>query len=218
MIKSLICDLDGPILDGRERHHHCYSKILKDGGYVPMDINTYWDMKRRHRSLKEQLEASGAGSFHEDFYERWLRMIELPEVLELERLQHGAYEKLGYWKDQGIRLVLVTMRQSTANLHQQLSRMKLEVFWEKVLVSEHLLGAKGKAMIFRSEFPLVCIDECLWIGDTEIDTEAANDLGCRSCFVNCGIRDKNYLGGPKPDFIVDNLAGVELSSGTGARS
>ena len=67
MIRTVIVDLDGTILDGRFRHYACYRQILEERGYAPVSLESYWRMKLERADRRQQLAASGAEAIHEDF-------------------------------------------------------------------------------------------------------------------------------------------------------
>src|SRR5262249_1152691 len=120
-VRTVILDLDGPLLDGRDRHYACYRGILEAAGYVPGDADRYWEMKRNRAERRAHLAASGAEAIYEEFQRAWLDRIEAPELLALDRVQPGAPDVLGRWKDRGIQLVLATFRRHPDRLLDQLA-------------------------------------------------------------------------------------------------
>jgi phosphoglycolate phosphatase-like HAD superfamily hydrolase len=53
-------------------------------------------------------------------------------------------------------------------------------------------------------------NQCLWIGDTEVDIEAARTFGCQSWAVTCGLRNETYLSTFAPDFLSTDLTTIDL--------
>ena len=210
MIKTILLDLDGPLLDGKYRHYQCYADILSSNGFAAMPMDAYWKMKRARKSRREQLGVSGAESIYETFLDEWLRNIEKPEYLALDRVQDGAIEQLQAWHEQGIAVVLVTMRSSWGALMSQLETTGLLPWFASVVVCEHANSGKGKALALLREFPDIAPVSCLWIGDTEADCEAARFLGCPVCLLMCGLRERDYLASLEPDFLHENLTELEL--------
>jgi phosphoglycolate phosphatase-like HAD superfamily hydrolase len=210
MIRTLIVDLDGPVLDGKHRHYFCYQKILVERGFIPLDLESYWGMKRERADRREQLKAVGAEGIYEDFLAAWLELIEQPEALSLDRLQPGALEKLQEWRDQGLSLILVTLRRYPDRLHEQLRRLKLEPVFDHLAVCEHRAGGLGKAEKVRTISRHISARHCLWIGDTEVDIEGARAFGCRVAAVTCGLRTEVYLASLSPDLLSHDLTGIDL--------
>ena len=209
MIRTVLLDLDGPLLDGKLRHYQCYADILRSYGHVPMSIDEYWAMKRVRRSGREQLAVSGAESIYDDFLEAWLNNIEKPEYLALDKVQDGVIEKIRAWHREGITIILVTMRSNRSTLKWQLETCGLLPWLSSVVVCNRANGGKGKALELLREFPGVDPARSLWVGDTEADAEAASVVGCPLCLLSCGLRDRSYLASFSPDLLLDKLREID---------
>ena len=208
MTNTIVLDLDGPLLDGRLRHYACYRSILEERGYVLVDEETYWRGKRARQNRRELLEASSAGEFYEEFLEQWIRRIEQPEMLALDRLQPDVLEILGNWKNQGATLVLATMRNNERNTLGQLESLGLASLLDEILITGSDDGGAGKSggvARFLSNHPT---DHAIWVGDTEVDIQAARALGITAYAVTCGLRNREQLEAQRPDFLVHDLRDV----------
>jgi phosphoglycolate phosphatase len=192
-IKQIFLDLDGPLLDGKERHYFCYRSILEKFGFKPIGLDEYWETKRALVNRLDLLKMSGAGDIYDDFLAAWLKMIESPDMLALDKVQESAIECLRSWKESGIKLTLVTMRRNKEALEKQLKLTGLHQFLDAVLVCNHDNGGEGKADAVRKYFPDSQFESALWIGDTEADGEAANSLGCAVVLLSNGLRNATYL-------------------------
>lgn len=193
-VKQIFLDLDGPLLDGKERHYRCYKAILERHGYKPIAIDEYWEKKRDLLNRRDLLDLSGAEKIYDVFLEDWLSMIETPEMLALDKVQDGALECLRNWKRQGIALTLVTLRKNKLGLDVQLDATGLRPCLDAVFACDHAEGGEGKAAAVRS----MCSDggsirNALWVGDTEADWTAARLLGCAVILVSNGLRSESYL-------------------------
>lgn len=212
MIKTIIMDLDGPILDGRLRHYQCYSDILSERGFVPMTIDRYWEMKRQRVDRHKQLAVSGAEEIYDKYLSIWLSRIEEKEYLQLDNLQPGAVQKIREWKASGLNLLLITMRNNKNNLFWQLGLFELLPLFERVVAVGNTEIAGDKAEAIVSYVEEADRDSILWIGDTETDINAARLIGVKVCAVSCGLRTLEYLAALKPDFIVSDLSNLEITS------
>lgn len=206
-IKQIFLDLDGPLLDGRERHYHCYRSIIEKFGFKPIGIDEYWKKKRALVNRRDLLNLSGAEEIYDAFLSIWLSMIETPEALILDKVQEGAIDCLCDWKEQGIELVLVTMRKNKLALEVQLNATGLRQFLDSVLVCDHAEGGSGKAnaacKLLQNE---VSKTDILWIGDTEADWDAAKSLGCRIVLVANGLRNDDYLEALGGALVIPSIA------------
>jgi phosphoglycolate phosphatase len=210
MIQFVILDLDGPILEGKFRHYACYSQILMEQGYTPISLESYWQMKREQVNRRGQLAASGAESIYEQFLQAWLELIEQPQFLALDRPQPGIIDKLQQWRNSGLQLILVTLRRYPERLHAQLVELGLDTLLDYVLPCDHQLGANGKVAQVKKAVPQLSPENSIWIGDTEVDVEAARLLGCPIWGVTCGIRTELYLASLSPDFLSSDLVSINL--------
>ena len=211
MTKGVILDLDGPILEGKYRHYKCYSDILREYDFVPVPIDDYWDMKRNRLDRRKQLAASAAEGIYGQFLESWIKRIEKKSYLKLDRLQPGLLDKLRSWKDSGLELVLVTMRNNRNNLIWQLELFGLlPLFIEVITVGA---GADQNPK-FQAARPFVKKhgrSSIWWIGDTEVDVEAARLLGVKVCAVYCGLRTYDYLADLNPDLLLPYLKAMNFT-------
>jgi phosphoglycolate phosphatase-like HAD superfamily hydrolase len=206
---TIILDLDGPLLDGRDRHYACYKEILQGHGHTPLDPARYWAMKRDRADRRAQLAATGAETIYGAFLDAWLERIESPAMLALDRVQPGAPETLRRWKTSGYRLVLATLRAHPDWLRSQLAATGLDRLLDDVVVSRHDDGGEGKARKVREAVPDLVPGNALWVGDTEADVSAARALGCPVWAVTCGLRTEEFLRSLVPDFLSDDITQVD---------
>ena len=167
-------------------------------------------MKRNYCDLREQLKVSDADEIHDRFLQSWLKRIETPKYLKLDRLQPGAVEKLRSWKEQDIRLVLATMRNNTRNLHWQLKVLNILGLFDQVVVTGSGHGGFSKARAVLQQIGGYVPSGTVWIGDTEADVIAARQIGIKIIALTCGLRTEAHLRSFKPDYLVPDLQGVNL--------
>lgn len=211
---TIFLDLDGPLLDGKDRHYFCYQKIVRSFGLEPIGKEAYWEDKRNLGNRRDLLKRSGAESQYDAFLAAWLALIETPEILAFDQVQPGAMDCLRAWRIQGIRLVLVTLRADAKALEAQLERLGLRALLDVVLVCDHASGGAGKARRVYEAFPGESFREkALWIGDTEADWEAAKALGCPVILVTNGLRTATYLESLGGAQVVSSI--VEVNGATG---
>lgn len=209
-IKNILLDMDGPLLDGKQRHYQCYSDIVSALGFLPIDVDVYWEMKRMGKSRREQLAMSDAGSIYDTFLSEWIKKIEQLEYLEYDGVQSGAINKLKGWRNSGVSINLVTMRSNKNNLLVQLESTGLDVYLSSVTVCGHAKGGKGKAEAVKEAHPELMGTPSLWIGDTEADYEGARAFGCPVWLLSCGLRTNEFLKSLEPDFLSYSINDVKL--------
>jgi phosphoglycolate phosphatase len=202
----LVLDFDGPILDGRHRHYACYRRLLEEAGAPPLPLDRYWALKRERVDRRRLLAESGATDFYDRFLEGWLARIESPEMLALDRLQPGALEALRAWKGAGLSLALVTARRDEAALLAQLETLALRSLFSEIVPTPFAETGEAKALALTARVGQARCDG--WIGDTEVDVDAARRLGAPSVAVTCGLRTREYLQSLRPTFVCDDLRAV----------
>jgi phosphoglycolate phosphatase len=208
-VRTIVLDLDGPLLNGVHRHYTCYREILSENGFTPLIEDEYWRLKRARCSRRDILALSNATTMYDRFLSEWFGRIEDDRLLALDRLQDGVTSILSTWQQQRICLVLATLRHSTKGVERQLVNMGLAPFFDQVIVVDHLVGGGGKAEAVRRLIGSRHVR--VWIGDTEVDVEAARALGCPSWIVACGLRDEECIRELRPDFMSTSLIDVDLT-------
>ncbi|QEE25648.1 HAD family hydrolase [Rhodanobacter glycinis] len=203
--KTVVLDLDGPLLDGVLRHYQCYSDILAEHGFVAIPMDQYWEMKRARVDRNKLLALSGATEFYDTFLAHWLQRIESRDYLALDRVQDGAVETLTRWKGLGMRLLLATMRNNTQNLEWQLEQHGLITLLDRVVTVGSSHAGAAKATHVRPLLLNSRAGETIWVGDTEVDIYAARELEVDVCALTCGLRTREYLASLSPDLLEPSL-------------
>jgi phosphoglycolate phosphatase len=206
MIKAIILDLDGPLLEGMYRHYNCYRDILLAHGFKPIPLERYWQLKRSRANRRELLSLSHADQFYDVFLSEWLQHIETPKYLAMDLLQVGVLGILEEWKRLDIQLLLATMRNNATLLQLQLESLGLTQFLDQVIVvgSEH--AGTNKAKEIEPFLENLDRSTVIWIGDTEVDILAAQELGVRICALTCGLRTADHLMSFSPDMLESDLS------------
>ena len=204
---AIVLDLDGPILDVRDRHYACYARIVRELGAQALPAAAYWNLKRAGRTPRDVFARSADQERYPEFARRWLDLIESPEALTLDRVHQGAKQWLEASRSAGHELVLATLRQNSHALEEQLDRLDLTRFFDAVVACSPSAGAEGKAAraTQAAHHPVT-----LWIGDTELDARAASIAGCRCALVTSGLRDENYLRALNAGPVISSLSELKI--------
>lgn len=210
-LTHIFVDLDGPLLDGRRRHYFCYQTILRKFACTPLEIDQYWNQKRTGGDRHTLLKLSGAEGIYAAYLGLWLSLIESPEALAFDSVQEGAIARLTDWKKAGYSLNVVTMRKNGQALGHQLETLGLRPLLDSVVLCKHEDGGEGKAHAAKRLFPsLDFAGSALWIGDTEVDSDAAAALNCRLILASNGLRDEVFLRSRCNTMVVPSIAGLKL--------
>jgi len=206
VIKTVVLDLDGPLLDGMYLHYQCYSDILTTRGFDPIPMHQYWEIKRNRLDRWQlQLLSNSAGIYHE-FLAAWMGRIETKEYIALDRLQNHVVDILRDWKKSKIYLLLTTMQNNAANLHWQLGELGIAQFLDEVVVVGRSQAGASKLAKFRPLLNDIRLNEVVWVGDTEVDIYAAREMVVEVCALPCGLRAEEYLASLLLDMNEENLS------------
>lgn len=205
--KQIIVDLDGTLLDNKFRHYACYADILNSLGMNVLTIEEFWNLKRQAQPVYSVLEKTNAQSKVKKFTDEWLDGIENNKYLEKDLVHDGVFDVLNFLKEKNFYLALVTMRNDRQRLIEQLKYLGLYDFFD-VVVSIGREQKLSKSDAVKKYLNSNNVFE-LWVGDTEQDIESARLLGIKMCAVTNGIRDREFIGNYKPDYVLESITGLD---------
>ncbi|MBQ6215307.1 MAG: HAD family hydrolase [Oscillospiraceae bacterium] len=179
----VFCDLDGTLLEDKQRHYECYKAIVNKYGGNCIPPDEYWNDKRDKVKRTVLLEKSGFQGTYDDYLSEWLALIETPEFLKYETLKPDTLSFLEWLGDNSEHIVLTTQRRNRENLLSQLEKLGISGYFEEVASGDN------KPDILDGKYN----KDSLVIGDTEADEETAERLGCTFIAVTSGLRNEKYL-------------------------
>ena len=200
----LYFDLDGTLLDIREKYHRLHRRIATDLGREPLPRSIFWTRKRRGATL-EALLPDWEETVRQEYARRWLGEIELPVYTRFDRLVPGARHSLVRLARE-FELVLVTLRRDGRELRRQLRDLGLDQLFNRLLVSGDHGGAELTKAHLLSLTDLSEKRRSIVVGDTEEDVLAARAMRAPVIAVLTGLRDRAFLAALSPDLIIESVA------------
>lgn len=201
---NVFFDLDGTLLDAKPRMYCLFQDLVPKS---KLTFNEYWKLKKdnfKHKDILTSLYAYTEDDLIE-FENEWMRTIEMPEWLALDKPFEGVTDYLRTIA--GItNLYIVTARQDEENVTIQLSSFGWLELVAKVFVTN---GEKEKHEMVKSEIEVAKVD--WFVGDTGTDIESGKKLGIRTAAVLSGFMAKEKLEWYKPDLIVDTVLDLKLN-------
>lgn len=190
-------DFDGTVVSCRERHVFVLRTLARAFG-VGVDHDAVWALKRAGLSTRAALDRLGGGAVTHDMVHAWAAQIESLQWLGFDRplLKGDLVARL---RRSDCTLHLVTARRNAAHLHMQLNSLAMVDWWDSVDVvgAENAAVAKAAALRHR---------QCdLYIGDTEVDLAATNQMGASFVAVASGMRTKEFLRGVGAYEVADDV-------------
>jgi phosphoglycolate phosphatase-like HAD superfamily hydrolase len=199
-------DLDGPILDVSEKYFRVYSDLVNELGGTPLDKEDYWERKRSKQKESQILSDSHLTvAKHSLYHQLRKERIETPDYWKFDRVWPELDEAMRSSRLRG-QLVLVTLRNRTEALIEELGALKIRDWFETILSTDgDSTGPDrhtAKVRLVRSTFNDV--SEKWFIGDTETDIRAGHALGMKCAAVSFGIRTPEILEKESPNIIFDH--------------
>ena len=185
----VIWDLDGTLLDDRKRHYACYLDIVEKYGGTPVSEERYWELKRNKIKRTVLLEETAFEGTYQQYLDEWIERIEQIGYLRREKLRPGAEELLKKLHTAAEKVVLVTMRNHTERVEQQLQWLGIAGYFDAIFIGKSLQGQK-KTDVVSTAIPDIAEKHVLVIGDTEDDEQVAKSLGADFVAMITGLRDK----------------------------
>jgi len=187
----IVLDLDGTLLDISARHYAVYSLITQAVQIQPLSFTAYWQRRRRGSSNLEVLSESGLRNEYRKLAESiWLKYIESLEMLRLDEMFPGVLAWLQAWDDM-VEFALVTLRSDAGALGAQLKWLGLSPHFRHVLIVPHQASAaRAKAVAVKEN---IHSEILAWVGDSEVDIQAAQHIRVRAIGVSSGMRSAKRL-------------------------
>jgi phosphoglycolate phosphatase len=219
---TLFCDFDGPIADVSDRYYNTYKLAIAatqaayatQGLQLPIRILSkaqFWHMKQNR--IPDLTIADWSGLVGDEvlyFMGQVEQLVNQPALLHQDRLQPGVREALVQLQAQGIRLVIVTLRQS-AQVLQFLQAHELATAVSQIYGAtddataypnrvEHKVAQLRGAIADQARLGYA-VDPTWMIGDTEADICAGQAAGIPTIGLACGIRSRDYLSTLQPTYL-----------------
>lgn len=223
---TVFCDFDGPLVDVSERYYSTYQQALTvfAANSLSQGVRThlrrlskaeFWKMKQNRLGDRAIAQWSGLeGAQIDAFLKRVQQIVNQPDLLHQDRLQPGVRKAIQVLKFQGIRIVLVTLRQQDQVLEILRSHC-LDASVSRIYgATEHDAAygnhADHKTALLQTAIAAEQSDGFIthnaWmLGDTEADIIAGQSLGVPTLALTCGIRSKAYLKRYAPTAVCADL-------------
>jgi phosphoglycolate phosphatase-like HAD superfamily hydrolase len=221
---TLFCDFDGPIVDVCDRYYATYELALAKtrefyqlhGQNIMLQFLTkeqFWQMKQDRVSDLEIAMRSGLQQEQIEYFIEYVRsIVNLPELLDLDKIQSGVNWALALLHSVGVRLVLVTLRENhqVKNIlnNYGLKRLFAGIYGSEDVDVAYINNAQVKTELLTQAYGKHRGNVNYMVGDTEADLIAAKKVGVGAIALTCGIRSVNYLKQYNPDYICNDLLSV----------
>ncbi|NQY43848.1 MAG: FkbM family methyltransferase [Legionellales bacterium] len=211
MKRYIAIDLDGTVLDSRERHKIVLQNCLaKRKLSFPLEDLLVFKSTGKNNIIYLKKYITDDKLINE-IQEDWIENIEKKDYLEKDILYSDTrfFLKKASLK---FNLILITARSNKENAYWQISDLNIAKYFKFCIV---VPTGKDASKLKAKELKKFKIDYL--IGDTEVDEFAAKDLGVKFVALNSGFRSKEFWDS-KNVSSYNNLSAVfnRILSGDGA--
>lgn len=221
MLKAFLSDLDGTLLDTRERAIHAHANGLQILGYevTPEQIRALYKYSFDSKDLLNHLNIDLSdgefiqyiGGFRDYFFANW----------QLSHVIPGAFGALKKVQSLTEHMRIITSRQAIDQTRQEVQRFGLHKCFEKIFTRGDLAQAEGKERIplfpfipHRRRLIQLALQDVksegdVWIvGDSAAELEAAQNLGFMTIGVLTGFGTTEDLK-PFANYILNSIAEIK---------
>lgn len=221
---TILCDLDGPLIDVSRRYYKTYQLALSETqahvqtqgetlSLTPMSLAQFWSMKQSKRPDIEIAYLSGlSGRYIDLFLQQVQTIVNQPILLQEDCLQPGVRASLEQFLNQGAQLAVVTLR-CQSQVDQILQQHHLTRYFRLIRGTDDTQAAYKnyatcKQALIQNAIKAMGLTnpQQIWmIGDTEADILAAQAVKIKTVALTCGMRNYAFLQSLQPTSIQSNL-------------
>ena len=221
---TVFCDFDGPIVNVSERYYSTYQIALADlvasyqaqGTILPIQMlskQQFWEMKQdRVPDVEIAMRSGLQGEQIDSFLGRVCEIVNQPNLLNKDKMQPGVSWALALLHQEGVRLVLVTLRDRTEAtqilINYGLARLFSGIYGTDDSQIAYQNYSEAKTQLLSQAIKEHSPGSSWMVGDTEADILAGQALGIPTIAVTCGIRSSYMLKKLQPTRIHSDLLSV----------
>ena len=198
----IIFDLDGTIIDSSERMYRLFCDLVSQCSFSK---ERYWELKRNKVNHRALLNRFFPKVHFEEFNQKWMSMIEEERYLLLDQNYEDTIEVLMELKKH-YSLYLLTARQKKAALLEELVRLSIESYFEKILVTENKIAKEELLAKEISRDRKLQSEKIYFVSDMGKDIQVGKSFGYRTVAITHGFMNRERLEEYKPEYVIDRLA------------
>lgn len=176
-------DLDGTLLDSRERHQIVLDYVLSKNG-IKLDTSNLIEFKKSGKNNIDFLISKGINQdIAKEIQKEWIENIEQYQFLKFDKLYPHTLTLLNEYNEKND-LILITARNNQSNCKKQLAELGLNQYFKEIYIVEPCRKtANLKADVLEKN------NAILMIGDTEVDKTAAEIANIEFKLIKGGFRN-----------------------------
>lgn len=212
IIKGVIFDLDGTLIDSLETYCMAFNRIVEQYGLKPIDIREISDFLNQFISLEQLIEKLYPSLGPDEIKDFMLEMRK--EFIALAKhhitLKPDAREVLISLKDKGMKIGVATGRMSRGDgKWRELKNLGINSLVDTVVTAGETKPKPDPASLIKcAEQLALSLDECIFVGDSIADVIAGKNAGVKVIAIPSGVATREQLSEEKPDFFIDCLSNL----------
>lgn len=213
-------DLDGVLVDLKNRYIAVYHYLVKDLGGRP--VEEYWEKRRLGKTESELFAESGLPKNLLGVYDqRRERLLEENNYLKLDHVFPGVYLLLEYLQKSNAKSWIITHRRCAESLSAQLDSLglnKLITGWihtnKNCDSKNELLQLSDAGIRFASDAKAIVLKQIkqkgatVMLGDSPSDINAAHQAEVGSIALPTGLHNSEILLKSDPNYLFESIEDV----------
>ncbi len=213
MVKGVIFDLDGTILDSMDALWRAFNAGVTAFKLGPVVRERLLGLMNQGISLAEilgeiypELRAESASSMVRDIMGE-IRRDYLARYTEEVGLSSGIQELFDLLRARRLKIGVATSRTAASEkLWYELGRLQMAQFIDAVVTAAESCRKPAPDTIIECLKRLELLPgECILVGDSQADIRAGKAAGIKTVAVATGVSAREDLEAESPDFVFDNL-------------
>jgi pyrophosphatase PpaX len=203
MIRTILFDLDGTILDTNELILQSFLHVLE--GVTPEPVTREKIIPHMGGILADQIRFFSGRENVEDLVQKY-RQFNIRMHDELTREFPHVYETLSELRERGIRLGVVTSKyRKTAEMGLRLCR--LDQLMDTIVSVDDVTEPKPSPAPIRLALQRLGekASDAMMVGDTQYDIQSAQRAGVVSVGVGWSLKGPEFLRRYHPDYLIDDI-------------
>lgn len=194
---TVFFDLDGTLVDPRSRLYHLFAELTG----CELTYDEYWQLKGKGMRQNAMLEYIGYQGDAEGFSKKWLDQVEREDLLKEDTVFPDVLSVLEKLYAQGMKLYVVTNRQSFEGMQRELNWLGLGDYFTQLITTRQQMP-KDEAVKQAG----INYQRGIFVGDSKEDMEAARNLSVNSVLIQRNGKRANDV---KADFYISHMEDLE---------
>ena len=189
-----VFDLDGTLINSMDRHSLLMRQILKEKGiHVPMSFEKDFISFKADGNLgiKYLIEILDLNlQIAREIFSDWIEHIEDENWLKYDKLYYDSIKTCEKCVSNNKKIFFLTSRKNRQGLYVELERLRLSQYPTKVIIADPVNAKDDKSVALRKI--VIEHEQCIMVGDSEVDFHAACEANCQYYLLNRGFRSERF--------------------------